>query len=47
MKEIDKAISISLNLMFYYAKLKKNLEDKLTYIQKVKNERNIAQNQIN
>lgn len=32
--------------MQYYAKLNKNLEDKLNYIQKVKIERNTAQNQI-
>ncbi len=46
MKNIDIAIAISLNLMQYYAKLNKNLEDKLNYIQKVKIERNTAQNQI-
>lgn len=47
MKQLDIAIAISLDLMHYYAKIKKNLEDKLTYIQKIKNERNLAQNQIN
>lgn len=31
-KQIDKAIAISLDLMQYYAKLNKNLEDKLKYI---------------
>lgn len=46
MKKVDIAIAISLNLMQYYAKLNKNLEDKLNYIQKVKIERNNAQNQI-
>lgn len=46
MKNINIAIAISLNLMQYYAKLNKNLEDKLNYIQKVKIERNTAQNQI-
>lgn len=46
MKKVDIAIAISLNLMQYYAKLNKNLEDKLNYIQKVKIERNTAQNQI-
>lgn len=46
MKQIDIAIAISLDLMHYYSKIKKNLEDKLTYIQKIKNERNLAQNQI-
>lgn len=46
MKQIDIAIAISLNLMHYYAKLNKNLEDKLKYIQKIKNERNLAQDQL-
>ncbi len=46
MKEIDIAIAISLNLMHYYAKLKNNLQDKLNYIEKIKNDRNIAQDQI-
>lgn len=46
MKQIDIAISISLNLMHYYAKLKENLEDKLKYIMKIKEERNLAQDQI-
>lgn len=46
-KEIDIAIAISLDLMHYYAKLKKNLEDKMNYIQKIKNQRNLAQDQIN
>lgn len=46
MKQIDIAIAISLDLMHYYAKLKNNLDDKLSYIQNVKNERNIAQDQM-
>lgn len=46
MKQIDIAIAISLDLMHYYAKLKNNLDDKLRYIQNVKNERNIAQEQM-
>ena len=46
MKEIDIAIAISLNLMHYYAKLKNNLQDKLNYIEKIKNDRNIAQDQV-
>lgn len=45
-KQIDIAVAISLDLMHYYAKLNKNLEDKLKYIQKIKNERNLAQNQL-
>lgn len=46
MKEIDKAIAVSLNLMKYYVKIRKNLEDKMLFIQKVKTERNIAQDKI-
>lgn len=46
MKQIDIAIAISLDLMRYYAKLKNNLEDKIKYIQKIKVERNIAQDQL-
>lgn len=46
MKQIDVAIAISLDLMGYYAKLKNNLEDKIDYIQKIKKERNKAQNQL-
>jgi len=37
MKQIDIAIAVSLDLMHYYAKLKKNLEDKMNYIEKIKN----------
>ena len=46
MKQIDIAVAISLDLMHYYAKLNKNLEDKLKYIQKIKIERNLAQDQL-
>lgn len=46
MKEIDEAIAISLDLMHYYAKVKNSLEDKINYIQKIKLERNEAQDQI-
>ena len=46
MKQIDIAIAISLDLMHYYAKLNRNLEDKLKYIQKIKSERNLAQDQL-
>lgn len=45
-KCIDKAIAISLDLMHYYAKLESNLNDKMGYIQKIKNGRNIVQNQM-
>lgn len=46
MEQIDVAIAVSLDLMNYYAKLKNNLEDKIKYIQKIKNERNLAQDQV-
>ena len=46
MKQIDVAIAVSLDLMNYYAKLKNNLEDKIEYIQKIKNERNLSQDQV-
>lgn len=46
MKQIDTAIAISLDLMRYYSKLNGSLEDKLNYIQKIKTERNLAQDQI-
>lgn len=46
MKEIDKALAISLDLMQYYAKLKNNFDDKMNYIPKIKNERNLAQDQL-
>ncbi len=46
MKEVDEAVAISLDLMHYYANVKSNLEDKINYIQKIKLERNEAQDQI-
>lgn len=46
MKSIDESIAISLDLIHYYAKVKNSLEDKINYIQKIKIERNEAQNQI-
>lgn len=46
MKEVDEAVAISLDLIHYYAKVKSNLEDKINYIQKIKEERNKAQDQI-
>lgn len=45
-KEIDRAIAISLDLMKYYAKLNRSLEDKLEYIQKIKMERNLVQDEL-
>ena len=46
MKQIDVAVAVSLDLMHYYAKLKNNLSDKINYIQKIKNERNLVQDQL-
>ena len=46
MKQLDMAIAISLDLMHYYAKLNGKLEDKLKYIEKIKSERNLAQDQV-
>lgn len=46
MKKIDRSIAISLDLMQYYSRLNENLEDKLKYIQKIKQERNTVQDQI-
>lgn len=46
MKQVDAAIAISLDLMHHYAKLKNNLYDKINYIQKIKNERNLVQDQL-
>lgn len=46
MKRVDAAIAISLDLMHHYAKLRNNLYDKINYIQKIKNERNLVQDQL-
>ena len=43
MKAIDEAIAKTVGLMGYYSKLEKQLNDKLTYIKKIKEERNQAQ----
>lgn len=46
MKKIDLSIAISLDLMHYYAKIKKSLDDKINYIQRIKEERNKAEDTI-
>ena len=46
MKKIDESLAISLDLMKYYAKLMKNFEDKMKYIQKIKADRNNAQDKL-
>lgn len=46
MKCVDRAVAISLDLMHYYARVESNLKDKVSYIQKIKGERNMAQNQM-
>lgn len=43
MKNIEIAIAKSLNLMVHYSKLKKSLDDKLKFIDKIKKDRNEAQ----
>ena len=43
MKAIDEAIAKTVGLMGYYSKSEKQLNDKLTYIKKIKEERNQAQ----
>ena len=46
MKKIDKAIAKTVGLMGYYSDLNKRLDDKLEYISKIKEERNIAQDEL-
>lgn len=46
MKKVDEATAKSLDLMTHYAKLQCSLQDKLTYIEKVKQQRNEAQDQL-
>lgn len=43
MKEVDKAISISLNINHYYQTLQNDYDDKLQYIEKLKQSRSILQ----
>ncbi len=46
MKMIDEAVAKTIGLMGYYSDLTKKLEDKQTYIQKLKSERNAAQDEV-
>ena len=46
LKKVEIAIAKSLDLMVYYSKLKDRLEDKLNYIDKIKYDRNEAQDFI-
>ena len=46
MKSIDEAIAKTVGLMGYYSDLEKQLNDKLTYIQKIKEDRNSAQDAL-
>lgn len=47
MKAIDTAIARTIDLLYYYVDLKKKLDDKLNYIEKIKHERNKAQDELN
>ena len=46
MKKIDEAIAKTVGLMGYYADLNKRLDDKLEFISKIKEERNMAQDEL-
>ena len=46
MKAIDEALAKSLGLMYHYADLEKKLADKLEYIERVKAQRNQAQDSL-
>lgn len=46
MKEVDEALAKTVGLMCYYSALSKKLNDKLTYIAKIKQERNKAQDSL-
>ena len=46
MKEIDKAMAKTVGLMRYYSELNKQLNDKLEYISKIKENRNKAQDEL-
>lgn len=46
MKKIDEALAKSVDLMGYYADLKSKLDDKLNYIEIIKQQRNEAQDKI-
>ena len=46
MKEIDASLGRTLGIMKYYADIQNQLQDKLTYISRIKEDRNSAQNEI-
>lgn len=46
MKLIDEAVAKSVDLMGYYADIHKRLDDKLSYIERLKEQRNTAQDEL-
>lgn len=46
MKKVDEALAKTTGLMGYYSAVEKKLQDKLTYIEKIKQDRNLAQDFI-
>lgn len=46
MKSIDEAIAKTIGLMGYYADISRKLNDKLSYIDRIKEERNKAQDEL-
>lgn len=46
MKTIDEAIAKTVGIMKYYADLSQKLNDKLSYIDRIKGERNEAQDEL-
>ena len=46
LKQVDKSIAQSLDLIRHYAGIKSRLDDKLNYIEKLKAERNLAQDNL-
>ena len=46
MKSIDEAIAKTVGLMGYYADISRKLDDKLSYIDRIKGERNRAQDEL-
>lgn len=46
MKAIDEAIAKTVGLMRYYSDISKRLNDKLSFINKIKGERNKAQDEL-
>lgn len=46
LKSIDKALALSMGLLVHYTELEKKLDDKVTYIEKIKVARNTAQDDL-